>query len=98
MAHKKEHFLTSPPPLAPQVNKDNVPLAGLEGYNVNAETGTLIIHELKPEHSGTYRCTAANPAGDVAAEANLLVLTKPKVRGVYKEVEWDEFILYIRVL
>lgn len=68
-----------PVPVYSWVNKDNEPLEDKEGYYVDTEKGILTIMDLKPEHTGNYRCTATNPAGDDTANANLLVLTKPKV-------------------
>nr|XP_027220550.1 fasciclin-2-like isoform X5 [Penaeus vannamei] len=81
-----------PAPTYSWVNKDNTPLEGLEGYYVDTEKGILTIMDLRPDHSGRYRCTAENPAGADTADATLQVLTKPKVEqylNVTKEVDSD---------
>lgn len=68
-----------PAPSYAWVNKDNEPLETSVEYYVDNEKGVLTVLDLKPEHTGTYRCTAKNPAGEVSVEAKLQVLTKPKV-------------------
>ncbi|KAK4303116.1 hypothetical protein Pmani_024845 [Petrolisthes manimaculis] len=68
-----------PAPEYSWVDKDNVPLNDKEGYIVDKENGGLTIPDLKPEHTGNYRCTASNPAGDDFKTAFLQVLTKPKI-------------------
>ncbi|XP_042205865.1 fasciclin-2-like isoform X3 [Homarus americanus] len=68
-----------PNPSYAWVNNDNEPLESNADYFVDNEKGILRIMNLRPEHSGTYRCTATNPAGDAVASANLQVLTKPKI-------------------
>jgi len=68
-----------PPPEYSWVDHESLPLENREGYYVNQVTGDLTIETLKPEQSGTYRCTASNPAGDAVAEAQLKVHTKPKL-------------------
>ncbi|XP_076452135.1 basement membrane-specific heparan sulfate proteoglycan core protein-like isoform X4 [Babylonia areolata] len=39
--------------------------------------GLLVIPEAKPEHAGTYRCTATNVAGSVQSQVQLYVQSKP---------------------
>ncbi|XP_047476200.1 fasciclin-2-like isoform X3 [Penaeus chinensis] len=81
-----------PAPTYSWVNKDNTPLEGEEGYYVDTEKGILTIMDLRPDHSGRYRCTAENPAGADTADATLQVLTKPKVEqylNVTQEVDSD---------
>ncbi|XP_042866206.1 fasciclin-2-like isoform X4 [Penaeus japonicus] len=81
-----------PAPTYSWVDKDNTPLEGLEGYYVDSEKGILTIMDLRPDHSGRYRCTAQNPAGEDTAEATLQVLTKPKVEqflNITQEVDRD---------
>ncbi|XP_037784980.1 fasciclin-2-like isoform X13 [Penaeus monodon] len=81
-----------PAPTYSWVNKDNTPLEGVEGYYVDTEKGVLTIMDLRPDHTGRYRCTAENPAGADTADATLQVLTKPKVEqylNVTQEVDSD---------
>ncbi|KAK7065692.1 Ncam2p, partial [Halocaridina rubra] len=68
-----------PAPKYSWVNRDGEVLDNKEGYYVDKDNGILTIVSLKPEHTGNYRCTAENDAGQDFAEADLLVLTKPKV-------------------
>nr|XP_053638441.1 fasciclin-2-like isoform X2 [Cherax quadricarinatus] len=68
-----------PAPSYSWVNKDNEPLKEKEDYFIDSDKGILTIMALRPEHSGVYRCTAKNPAGEDHASAQLQVLTKPKV-------------------
>jgi len=70
-----------PNPTYTWVDKDSRPLEDAEGYNVDVETGTLTVMELGPQHTGMYRCTASNDAGDLTKEAHLQVLTKPKIES-----------------
>lgn len=83
-----------PAPTYSWVNKDNEPLEDLDDYVVDSDKGILTIMALRPEHSGTYRCTAKSPAGEDFKTAVLRVLTKPKVeqflnitQAVEKEAE-----------
>ncbi|XP_021944493.1 fasciclin-2 isoform X2 [Folsomia candida] len=48
-------------------------------YTVDKYKGTLTIDALKPEDSGTYRCTARNTAGFDTVTSRLFVVTKPVI-------------------
>ncbi|XP_047738432.1 fasciclin-2 isoform X2 [Hyalella azteca] len=68
-----------PAPKYSWVDDQSRPLGGQEGYYVDEVKGELTVLDLRPDQAGTYRCTATNPAGNDVAEAQLRVLTKPKL-------------------
>lgn len=49
-------------------------LTSVEGYIVDADTGTLTISSVKRENRGEYVCVAKNPAGEAKRNLDLSVI------------------------
>lgn len=49
-------------------------LTSVEGYIVDADTGTLTISSVKRENRGEYICVAKNPAGEAKRNLDLSVI------------------------
>ena len=73
---------------APEVEwfKDDEPAANTRQIKIDNVSGLCIlkIKSLKPEHSGTYRCVATNPAGSVET-ATVVKVMKEIARPEMKE-------------
>jgi len=54
-------------------------LSSVGGYSVDTNNGKLIIHKVRPEDSGEFKCIIENPAGSVEHITNVNVLTRPKI-------------------
>ncbi|XP_054718779.1 fasciclin-2-like isoform X2 [Uloborus diversus] len=53
----------------------------VEGHIVDADTGTLVISQVKRDQKGTYTCLAKNPAGEAKRGLDLSVIVKPEVKS-----------------
>ncbi|GIY24720.1 fasciclin-2 [Caerostris extrusa] len=69
-----------PRPVYAWFDPDQRDLSTIEGYAVDADTGSLIINSVKRENRGRYTCWAKNPAGDAKRSLDLSVIVKPEIK------------------
>lgn len=66
-------------------------LTSVEGYIVDADTGTLTISSVKRENRGEYICVAKNPAGEAKRNLDLSVI------GMIQMFLFETYVLLLNV-
>ncbi|KAL3226879.1 hypothetical protein MRX96_024599 [Rhipicephalus microplus] len=68
-----------PPPLYYWFDQANRNLSTVNGFQVDAKAGLLLVTSVRREDEGKYRCQAVNPAGTDIRETAVAIIVKPRI-------------------